>query len=376
MGIDPLEKLGCQTQRFEISEWFDVRFSTQPTRVPSFQTACGKFQPPRRLGCKPNKTVKFKKILGIDPLEKLGCQTQRFEISEWFDVRFSTQPTRVPSFQTACGKFQPPRRLGCKPNKTVKFKKILGIDPLEKLGCQTQRFEIIERCNVGFSTQPTLAIEDLMVLNFVNHSYSLIFFLVCACLAFCVVLLPKRYVNKLSDHIFKKKFGKDHKQLIQEENINESIYEEYIKNFYLEIKQTFTFSLLMVLAAFLISKELTPETMLITFSTVYVYTFVFVWKDLWDKVKGYFWLTIIGFILNCWLLYMGWAGKGEYWWILSAIMAICTIFLQVIKYRIKYPNLINSNKPDKDNKGAHKDISPKKLYKHSNTHKNKINAGR
>ncbi|MCQ9327488.1 hypothetical protein [Neisseria dentiae] len=33
----------------------------------------------------------------------------------------------------------------------------MGIDPLEKLGCQTQRFEIIERCNVGFSTQPTLA---------------------------------------------------------------------------------------------------------------------------------------------------------------------------------------------------------------------------
>ena len=186
--------------------------------------------------------------------------------------------------------------------------------------------------------------QESWSLNFVNHPYFLLLVLIGSCIVFCIFFLPKEKFNKFSDSRIEKRFGKNFDELARENSINKDEYKNYIEDIHLEIKQTFTFSLLLAFATALVSKELKPETMLTTFSTVYIYTFMFTWKDLWHKARCWFLVALVLFGVNVFLLYQSATDNGEYYWALSAILSIFTIVFQVVKYRIKYPNL-TGNEP-------------------------------
>ena len=187
-------------------------------------------------------------------------------------------------------------------------------------------------------------------LNFVNHPCFLLCVLIGSCIVFCIFFLPKEKFNKFSDSRIEKRLGKNFDELARENSINKDEYKNYIEDIHLEIKQTFTFSLLLAFATALASKELKPETMLTTFSTVYIYTFMFTWKDFWHKKRCLFLFALVLFGVNIFLLYQSATDNGEYWWVLSAILSIFTIVFQAVKYRIKYPNLTGNDSKESSTK--------------------------
>ena len=98
-------------------------------------------------------------------------------------------------------------------------------------------------------------------------------------------------------------------------------------NFYLDLKQTFTFNFFVLVATAIVERKISTDSLLVTYSTTSIYICLFNWKIFWDIGQKI--ISIAAIILGIFniVLYIvkSYCG-GDTLWLVSMMLSIFSVW--------------------------------------------------
>ena len=171
------------------------------------------------------------------------------------------------------------------------------------------------------------------IITFLNSDFTIWSAAFISLLAFSLILLPESKIQrKVGDWYIK------YRTTLSREEIEKKLGPPYLDikqmygNFYLDLKQTFTFNFFVLVATAIVERKISTDSLLVTYSTTSIYICLFNWKIFWDIGQKI--ISIAAIILGIFniVLYIvkSYCG-GDTLWLVSMMLSIFSVWLLGIK---------------------------------------------